>query len=180
MIFSIERTMMLNKILDNLPEYAKDIKLNFSTMLNNHSGLTDEQFWGVVLSSALASRNSELVAAIKAEQQAMFTEQLLGGINAAFAMMSMTNIYYRFTHIIENDSYAKMPAGLRMNIMREPGIPKLDFEIYSLAVSIINGCGMCITAHEAQLIKHSFSQESVQLIAKIAAVVHSIAAITEN
>lgn len=171
---------MLTNILENLPEYAKDIKLNYSSVMNNHSGLSDEQFWGVVLSSALASRNSQLVAAIKAEKPEVFNDKLLAGINAAVAMMSMTNIYYRFAHIIENENYIKMSAGLRMNIMRDPGVDKIDFEIYSLAVSIINGCGMCITAHEKQIVNHGVSQEVVQLVAKIAAIVHSLAIVTEN
>ena len=171
--------IMLTNILANLPEYANDIKLNYSSMINNHNGLNDEQFWGVALSSAIASKNKNLIAAIKAEKPEIFTEKLIAGINAAVAMMSMTNIYYRFAHIIENDSYIKMNAGLRMNIMRAPGIEKIDFEIYSLAISIINGCGMCITAHEKQIVTHGIAPETVQLVAKIAAVTHSLSIITD-
>ncbi len=172
---------MLNNILEKLPEYAKDIKLNYSSIVNNHSGLSDEQFYGVVLSSAIASRNNNLVSSIKSQYSEFFKESTLNGINAAVAMMSMTNIYYRFAHIIENESYIKMNAGLRMNIMRDPGVDKVDFEIYSLAVSIVNGCGMCITAHEKQLVSHhGISPETIQLVAKIAAIIHSLAVITET
>ena len=172
---------MLNNILEKLPEYAKDIKLNYSSVVNNHSGLSDEQFYGVVLSVAIASRNKELINNIKEEYAGFYKQNTLSGINASVAMMSMTNIYYRFAHIIENDSYLKMNAGLRMNIMRDPGVDKLDFEIYSLSVSIVNGCGMCITAHEKQLVSHhGISLETIQLIAKIAAIVHSLAVIIET
>ena len=172
---------MLNSILEKLPEYAKDIKLNYSSVVNNHSGLSDEQFYGVVLSAAFASRNNELISSIKAQYAEVLKDNTLSGINAAVAMMSMTNIYYRFAHIIENENYIKMSAGLRMNIMRDPGVDKIDFEIYSLAVSIVNGCGMCITAHEKQLVSHhSVTPETIQLVAKIAAIVHSLAVITET
>ena len=170
---------MFTNILNNLPEYANDIKLNYSSLINNHNGLSDEQFWGVVLSSALASKNTKLIDAIKAEKADLFNDKLLSGIKAAVTIMSMTNIYYRFAHIIENDNYIKMNAGLRMNIMKAPGIEKIDFEMYSLAVSIINGCGMCITAHEKQIVAHGIAPETIQLIAKIAAVNHSLSVIME-
>jgi alkyl hydroperoxide reductase subunit D len=68
-----------------------------------------------------------------------------------------------------------MPAGLRMRGIMDHGIEKVDFEVFSLAVSIINGCGMCIDAHANQLIKHGMSKNQIQMIAKIAAVVNSSA-----
>jgi lipoyl-dependent peroxiredoxin subunit D len=89
--------------------------------------------------------------------------------------MAMTNIYYRFTDLVEDSSYGKMPAGLRMNIMRDHGVDKIDFELWSLAISIINGCSMCISSHEKQLINHGVSKETIQLIAKIAATTHALA-----
>ena len=42
-----------------------------------------------------------------------------------------------------------MPARLRMNVMANPGVEKVDFELWSLAVSAINGCGMCIECARA-------------------------------
>ena len=41
-----------------------------------------------------------------------------------------------------------MPAKLRMNVIGSPGIDKADFELFGLAVSAMNGCGMCIDSHE--------------------------------
>ena len=35
-----------------------------------------------------------------------------------------------------------------MNVMAKPGVDKVDFELWSLAVSAINGCGMCMESHE--------------------------------
>lgn len=172
---------MLEDLLNQLPEYSKDIKLNVSGILNSHALLTEEQFWGSLLASALTSRNPKLIGVIKQQASQYLSDKAINGVYAAFAMMSMTNIYYRFTHITDNTEYAKMPAGLRMNIMRDPGVDKVNFELWSLAVSIINGCGMCINAHEKQLITHyKLSQEAIQLVAKIAAITHSLACILEN
>ena len=65
--------------------------------------------------------------------------------------MGMNNIYYRFLHLVEDGEYQTMPARLRMNIIGNPGIDKLDFELLSLAVSAVNGCGLCVTSHEKQV-----------------------------
>ncbi|MFN8770497.1 MAG: carboxymuconolactone decarboxylase family protein [Neisseriaceae bacterium] len=166
---------MLDRILDNLPEYAKDIKLNFSSIVNNHNGLLSEvQFWGIILASSITNKNEELIAAVKAEKPEIFDEKLIFGANAAVSIMSMTNIYYRFLHLTENKAYSTMHAGLRMNVMRNPGVDSIDFEMMCLAVSIINGCGMCVDSHEKQLIKHGISLETIQLIAKIAAIINSL------
>ncbi len=67
--------------------------------------------------------------------------------------MAMNNIYYRFVHLASNKEYQKMPAKLRMNFINNHNIDKLDFELCSLAVSAITGCGMCIDAHINQLEK---------------------------
>ena len=42
--------------------------------------------------------------------------------------MAMNNVYYRATHLIHNDEYGQLRAGLRMNIMANPGLDKVTFE----------------------------------------------------
>jgi len=93
--------------------------------------------------------------------------------------MGMNNVYYRFTHLVGGD-YATMPAKLRMNIMAKPGVEKADFELWSLAVSAINGCGMCMESHE-KIVKHAgLTSEQVQAAVRIASVVHAAALTIEG
>lgn len=167
--------MSLENILNSLPEYAKDIKLNFSSITNNHAIMNEIQFYGTLLAASLASKNSAITFAIKAEATKYLDEKNINAIYAAATLMAMNNIYYRFTDLIEDGSFGKMPAGLRMNVMRDHGVSNTDFEIWSLAVSVINGCSMCITAHARQLQKTGISNEVIQLIAKIAAITHALA-----
>ena len=94
--------------------------------------------------------------------------------------MAMNNIYYRFLHIVGNDEYAKLPAKLRMNVIGNPGVDKTDFELYSLAVSAINGCGACVAAHEKVVRKAGVTAEGVQSAVRIAAVVHGVAVALES
>lgn len=72
----------------------------------------------------------------------------------------------------------RLPANLRMNIIANPGIDKKDFELYSLAVSAINGCGLCIDAHANTLIKAGLSKHSIQHVIRIAAVLNGLAQVS--
>ena len=87
----------------------------------------------------------------------------------------MNNVYYRFTHLVGGE-YPRLPAKLRMNVMARPGVDKADFELWSLAVSAINGCGMCMEAHERVVVEAGLSREQVQAAVRIAAAVHAVAA----
>ena len=76
--------------------------------------------------------------------------------------MAMNNVYYRFVHLVHAADYKTLPARLRMTAMAKPGVDKVDFELWSLVVSAINGCGMCLEAHEKVLREHGLSAEQIQ------------------
>ncbi|MFN7095247.1 MAG: alkyl hydroperoxide reductase, partial [Burkholderiales bacterium] len=130
--------MLLDTILSCLADPVKDIKLNFSSLLNNHTLMSEQQFYGIVLASALASRNTYLTIAIRELVVPYLEEKALQAVEAAATIMAMNNIYYRFTDLIDDEQYSKIPAGLRMNVMRDHGVDSIDFELWSLAVSVIN------------------------------------------
>ena len=68
-----------------------------------------------------------------------------------------------------------LPARLRMNLLANPGVDKADFELWSLAVSAVNGCGLCIDSHEVELRKHGLTSVQIQAAVRIAAVVNAVA-----
>lgn len=76
--------------------------------------------------------------------------------------------------------YGNMPARLRMNVLARPGVDKATFELWSLAVSAVNGCGMCIESHERAVRGHGLTAEQVQAAVRIAAVVHAAAAVLDG
>jgi alkyl hydroperoxide reductase subunit D len=170
--------MSLEAIRGRLPDYAKDLKLNLGS-LANEPVLNQQQRAGTFVASALASRNAELTAALVAEFGAQLSPEALTAAKAAAAIMGMNNVYYRFTHLVGGD-YPNMPAKLRMNVMAKPGVDKADFELWSLAVSAINGCGMCMESHEKIVLHGGLSKEQVQAAVRIAAVVHATAAVLDG
>src|SRR5262245_16908651 len=173
--------MSLDAIRDAIPDYARDLRLNLGSVLapTGAPGLSERQIWGVALASAIAARNPEFTRSIEALAAPHLDEAYLNATRAAAAVMGMNNVYYRFLHLVEEPEYAQMPARLRMNVIGNPGIDKLDFELLSLAVSAVNGCGMCVTAHERKLREGGVGVEAIQSAVRIASVVHAVAVALE-
>ncbi len=168
--------MSISDLKNRIPDYAKDIKLNLSSLAGDET-LAAQTHWGTFLASALATGNVEVIAAISAEASAHLDEAAQNGAKSAAAIMGMNNVYYRFVHLAKNKEYATMPAKLRMNIIANPGVDKADFELWSLAVSAINGCGMCIDAHEAALKAEGLGASEIQTAVRIASTVAAVAAV---
>lgn len=171
-----EIPMSLDALRDLIPDYAKDIRLNLGS-LANETTLTDQQKWGVFYASAIAIGEAQIVQALSAEATARLSPEAINAARSAAAIMGMNNIYYRAIHLMKNQEYATLRAGLRMNVLANPGVDKVDFELWSLAVSAINGCGMCLDAHEIELKKHGVPALNIQAALRIAAVVHAASAI---
>lgn len=167
----------LDALRDSLPDFAKDIRLNLGSVLkaDSASGLSANQIWGIALASAYATRHAGVVAAIEGEAAATLTPEEKTAAKAAATVMAMNNVYYRFIHLAHDAELSQLPAGLRMNVIGAPGIDKVTFELYSLAVSAINGCGLCIESHTAAVQKHEVSKQGVQHCVRIAAVVAAAA-----
>ena len=168
--------MSLDALKSSLPDYAKDLKLNIGS-LANETLLTDQQKYGCFLAVAHAIGEPRTLQAIVGEVGDKLSPEAIRAAKAASAIMGMNNVYYRAIHLVSNTTYRTLPARLRMNVIGAPGIEKADFELYSLAVSAVNGCGMCLDAHEAELRKHGLTSEQIQAGLRIGAVVNGVAAV---
>lgn len=169
--------MTLAEIRNALPDYARDLRLNLDSVLSDAGspGIDARQIRVIALASAIASRYQPLVAAVEAFAAERLSPAELDGAKAAAAVMAMNNIYYRATHLIHNDEYGQLRAGLRMNVMAASGLDKVTFELASLAVSAINGCGACLDSHERVIRQHDLTAQGVQSALKIGAVIHAVA-----
>lgn len=171
--------MGLDALRDRIPDYAKDIRLNLGT-LAAEALLTDQQKYGAFLASAYGARNRAVIDAISAWTEDKLSPEAKEAAKAAAAIMAMNNVYYRATHLMSAEEYGKLPARLRMNVIGAPGVEKVDFELWALAVSAINGCGMCLDSHEKVLRKAGVSADQVQAALRIAAVVNAAAAVMDG
>ena len=171
--------MSLDALKDGLPGYAKDLALNL-TVLAGETALSEQQKWGSFLACAHAVGVAEVVRAFEAAASAAgLSDDAKDAAKAAAAIMGMNNVYHRAIHLMTEGRYRGMPARLRMNIIRDPGVGKADFELYELAVSAINGCGACLDAHERALReRHGLPDLAVQAALRIAAVVNAVSRVT--
>ncbi|MFJ1268957.1 carboxymuconolactone decarboxylase family protein [Legionella lytica] len=169
--------MSIEELKQSIPDYAKDIRLNLSNLFGNivQTALTERQFYGVSLAIAYSLKNKQILEAILAEGETHITSELHQAAKIAATLMAMNNVYYRAIHLAGNKELSLLPANLRMNAMANPGVPKADFELFALAVSALNGCGMCIHSHVAQLSEEGISMLAIQASLRIAAVLNAAA-----
>ncbi len=166
----------LETLRAGLQEAAKDTKLNLQAVLSGQGGvLSVAQRWGVAVASAIAARNPELRDAVWAEAAGQVEANVLEDAKAAATLMAMNNVYYRFRHMVGKPGYSSKPARLRMNRIAQTLGPKVDFELFCLAVSAINGCEMCIRSHEQVVLDGGLTEDHVHEAVRIGAVVNAMA-----
>jgi len=170
--------MTLEALLESVPDYAKDIKLNVSSVMRQ-TELTLQQMWGTALACAIASRSPKVISAIAHEARQHLTPTAFAAAESAAAIMGMNNVYYRYLHIVENPKYRTIPARLRMNAIRTHGVEHVDFELWCTAVSAINNCQACVASHEHTVREKGLGEESILAAIRIASVIHSLSVTLE-
>jgi alkyl hydroperoxide reductase subunit D len=166
--------MGIDTVKDALPAYARDIKLNLSG-LPNGSPLSEQQLWGSIAAAAMASPAGEAARELLDEARSRLSEDAFTAVKTAAAIMAMNNVYYRSKHLLAQagtHGYDEIPARLRMQALAtHGGVDKVDFELWSLVVSAINGCGACLVAHERELRAGGLSATQIHEGLRIASVV---------
>lgn len=169
--------MNIEILAKQIPDHAKDIRLNLSSILTEagSSGLSQNQIAVIALGVAYTLTHQQVIESITNEFNSILTDADIQAAKSASAIMAMNNIYYRFVHLTEDKTFATMPAKLRMNVISNPGIAKIDYELICLAISAVNGCGLCIDSHTKVLLKNGMSYDGIQSSVRIAAVLNAVA-----
>lgn len=171
-----ERDMQaIEAVLQNLPEHSKDVSVNLLKLFAL-SKLTPSRMWGTAMASAVATRAPLLVAAVERDALAAGVgADVLDDARAAAATTSMNNVYYRFKHFVRDDELQKISPRFHVQRAARPRGEKLDFELYGLAVSAINGCELCVRTHAQAVIEGGVSRDEVAESVRIAATLHAAA-----
>lgn len=170
-------TPQLRALKEAKSRYLKDLKLNLSAALNAES-LGGKDAALLALAIAVNEKNTVLQQSFEhraLEQGATAAE--IAEVIACTSLMNANNVYYRFRHFMHDEFYDKAQAGLRMSIMANPVLGKELFELISLVVSAVNGCSLCVTSHEAALIKHGSEKQRIHDAVRVGAVVKSLAVV---
>lgn len=165
--------MSIENLKNALPEFAKDLKLNLGS-ISRSTELDEEQLWGALLACAAATRNSQVLTEIGAEAADTLSAEAYQAALGAAAIMGMNNVFYRGRHFLDG-KYDDLRPGLRMNIIGNPGVGKVNFELWCFAVSAINGCEACVGSHEQVVRDGGLSREAVLEALKVASIVAGVA-----
>lgn len=165
--------MSVDTIREALPEYAKDLKLNLGSITRS-TELSEQQLWGALVATAAATKSDRLLREIAEDALDILSEEAYNAALCAAAIMGMNNVFYRSRGQLDG-AYDDLRAGLRMNIIGNPGVPKEDFELWSLAVSAINGCGYCLTAHEKTLRDAGVDRTTIFEAIRLASIISGVA-----
>lgn len=162
----------------SMPDAAKDVRLNLPAVLAAGGAPSPAQTFGCALAAAWSLRRRDLVDALVTDARAALGEAF-AAVNddavTAATLMAMNNVYYRFRHQVGKPEYGTRPARLRMTKLATPATTRADLELFSLAVSALNGCEACVRAHEATALGHGLGVAHVEDAVRIAAVVASAA-----
>ncbi|WP_040838230.1 carboxymuconolactone decarboxylase family protein [Nocardia brevicatena] len=164
--------MSIDNLKNSLPEYAKDLKLNLSSITRT-TVLNEQQLWGTLLATAAATRSTTTLREIAEQAADTLSAEAYDAALGAASIMGMNNVFYRGKAFL-GGRYDDLRAGLRMQIIGTPGVDKVDFELWSLAVSSINGCQHCLEAHEHTLREAGVSREVIFEALRAAAIVAGV------
>ena len=167
------RTESLELLEKGESRYLRDLKLNLTSTLNSEH-LSTKECALIGLSSAINNSNKILTQFFTryAEEQGATAAETAEAAGCA-SLLASNNIFYRFRHFTQKEKYSQIPARIRMQIMMKPVTGKEFFELMSLAISAINGCEMCVNAHEDSLIKLGTTEERIFDAVRIASLVTS-------
>ena len=168
------RTDSLTLLEKGESRYVRDLKLNFtSTLTSEHLSTKECALLG--LSTAVNNNNKPLTQYFTqyATEQGASAEEVAEAVGCA-SLLASNNIFYRFRHFTQKEKYTQIPARIRMQIMMKPVTGKEFFELMSLAVSAVNGCEMCVNAHENSLIQMGTTEERIFDAVRIASLVTSM------
>ncbi|MEW1879781.1 carboxymuconolactone decarboxylase family protein [Rhodococcus sp. NPDC080181] len=169
--------MSIDNLKNAVPEYAKDLKLNLGSIVRS-TVLSEQQLWGTLLSVAAASKSATTLKEIAEDAADSLSAEAYNAALGAASIMSMNNVFYRTKGYLDG-KYDDLRAGLRMNIIGNPGVEKADFELWSLAVSAVNGCNHCLEAHEKTLRAEGVDREKIFEAIRAASIVAGVAQAVE-
>ena len=165
------RNESLNLLEKGNSRYVRDLKLNFTSTLTS-SYLSEKECALVALSIAVNNNNAVLTNFLEkhALEKAATAEEIAEAAGCA-SLLALNNVFYRFRHFTGKEKYTQIPARIRMQLMSSPVTGKEFFELMSIAVSAVNGCEMCVNAHEKSILALGSSEERVFDAVRIASII---------
>lgn len=170
-------TTSLDLLVNAETKYVRDLRINLKNAINVES-LSRKEAYAIALCVAVNEKNDTLKKSFsKILEEEGAAKEEIAEVYSCASLLAVNNVFYRFRHFMGKESYNTTPARVKMNIMMNPVMGKEFFELMSLVVSAVNGCEMCVKAHEDSLIKMGSNETRIFDAVRIGAVVRGLSAI---
>lgn len=167
----------IQQIVATEHRYLRDLKVNVQNALN-FSTLSKKESYLLALAVCINEKNKPLAEAFSSLALAEGASAAeIADTYACVSLLNANNVFYRFRHFTQKEFYQNAPAGIKMSMMMNPALGKAFFELMSLAVSALNGCEMCVNAHEASLLALNTSEQRIFDSIKLTAIIRSLTSI---
>lgn len=167
----------ITELADADHRYIKDLRVNLANAFN-YANLNKKESYLLALAVAVNEKNEQLISSfIKLAETEMATIEEINEVYACVSLMNVNNVFYRFRHFTSKEYYQTTPAGIKMSIMMSPVLGKEFFELISLVISAVNGCEMCVNAHEASVLQHGATEARVYDAIRLSAIVKGFSTI---
>jgi len=170
-------SVSLNQLATTESKYLRDLRINLKNALA-FSNLSRKESLMIAFSVAVNDRTPHLADALEqlAKAEGVSMEEL-AEVRACVSLLNINNVFYRFRHFTQKEFYEKTPAGIKMGVMMNPVLGKEFFELLSLTVSTLNGCELCVNAHENSLMQLGTTEARVYDAVRCAAIFRGMTAI---
>ncbi len=149
----------------------RDLSLNLKKLLLDSHLEPSERFMNfLAVATTLHNKEMMQLARVSLLELGTAPEHIQEASEVA-GIMGMNNTYYKFRSFLSPETvedYSR--AGLRMQSLMKPQAGKQNFEMMSLAVSVVNGCSTCVSSHEKALRSLGVSADKIHDLARLAAV----------
>lgn len=167
------RSDALDMLEEGKSRYVADLKVNFKNSFESEH-LSKKEIALLGISIAVNANHAVLKSFFKGNALAEgATAAEIAEATGCASLLSANNVLYRFRHFVHKEKYNEIPARIKMNLMGRPVTGKEFFELMSLAVSAVNGCEMCVKAHEHSLIELGTKEERIFEAVRLASVITS-------
>lgn len=168
-----ESSPALNALAVTENRYLRDLKVNLGNAFG-YSTLSKKESYLLALAVAINDKSPALVDAFtRLASDAGASQEEIAETFACVSLLNANNVFYRFRHFTKKEFYQNTPAGIKMSIMMNPVLGKEFFELMSLMVSALNGCEMCVNAHEASVMKLGSGEQRIYDTIRLSAIVRS-------
>ncbi len=166
--------MTVDDLKNKVPDFAKDVKLNFSSLIMN-SDFDEKLVYGCAYASSLALDDNQISLVLEEECSKRYGVEFIDSVKATVVIMTLNNVWYKYRDAMPNSEMKMAPQRMRVNVMaNHAGLGKILFESISLCVSAINGCTFCVKAHSDVLLENDKNKEDVFNIGRIASVISAL------